>query len=73
LTPPTYYAADSAPYQEHKRVLERAYHDTRNPQAIVEECLMQREKRRGIDAVHDDVEKSLARVSTQSTHALTTD
>lgn len=47
--------------QEHKRVLERAYHDTRHPQHIVEECLMQREKRRGIDAVHDDVEKSLAR------------
>lgn len=45
--------------QEHKRVLERACHDTRHPQSIVDECLLQREKRRGIDAVHDEVEKSL--------------
>jgi tektin-3 len=47
--------------QEHKRVLERAFHDTRNPLAIAEECLMQREKRRAIDCVHDDVETSLNR------------
>jgi len=47
--------------QEHKRVLEKAYHDTKNPLSIAEECLLQREKRCGIDIVHDDVEKSLSR------------
>jgi len=47
--------------QEHKRVLERALYDTRNPLSIVEECLLQREKRRGIDQVHDDVERSLTK------------
>lgn len=47
--------------QEHKRVLEKAYGDTRSPLAIAEECLLQREKRVGIDQVHDGVEKSLSR------------
>ena len=50
--------------QEHKRVLEKALTDTRGPLQIAEECLMQREKRRGIDQVHDDVEKELSKVST---------
>merc|ERR1712178_234324 len=47
--------------KEHKRVLEKAYQDTKNPLSIAEECLLQREKRVGIDQVHDDVEKSLSR------------
>ncbi|KAK2187322.1 hypothetical protein NP493_169g01020 [Ridgeia piscesae] len=47
--------------QEHKRVLEKAYHDTKNPLAVAEECLLQREKRMGIDMVHDPVEKNLSR------------
>jgi len=47
--------------KEHKRVLEKAYHDTKHPLAIAEECLLQREKRQGIDQVHDGVEKSLSR------------
>jgi len=47
--------------QEHKRVLERAYADTKSPLSIAEECLLQREKRQGIDQVHDDVEKALSR------------
>jgi len=47
--------------QEHKRVLEKAYADTRTPLAIAEDCLMQREKRLGIDQVHDDVERNLSR------------
>ena len=42
-------------------MLEKALHDTRGPLSIAEECLMQREKRVGIDAVHDHVEKSLSR------------
>jgi tektin-3 len=46
---------------EHKRVLEKAYADTQGPLQIAEECLLQREKRVGIDQVHDDVEKQLTR------------
>lgn len=44
-------------------MLEKAYHATKNPLAIAEECLLQREKRRGIDVVHDDVERHLSRVN----------
>jgi len=47
--------------KEHKRVLEQAYQNTKNPLAIAEECLLQREKRVGIDLVHDDPEKNLTR------------
>jgi len=47
--------------KEHKRILEKAYQDTRGPLQIAEECLLQREKRVGIDQVHDDVEKALTR------------
>lgn len=43
-------------------MLEKAYHDTKNPLSIADECLMQREKRQGIDMVHDDVERSLTKV-----------
>ncbi len=50
-------------FQEHKRVLEKAYQDTKGPLSIAEECLLQREKRQGIDQVHDDVERTLTRVS----------
>jgi tektin-3 len=47
--------------QEHKRVLEKAFVDTRGPSAIADECLMQREKRLGIDQVNDEVERSLSK------------
>lgn len=47
--------------QAHKSILEKAYADTRNPLSIAEECLLQREKRQGIDQVHDHVEKTLSR------------
>ena len=50
-------------WQEHNQVLEKALHDTSSPLAIAEECLLQREKRCGIDQVNDDVEKALSRVS----------
>ena len=46
---------------EHRRVLDKALRDTYGPLQIAEECLMQREKRMGIDRVHDDVEKALCR------------
>ncbi|KAK3585398.1 hypothetical protein CHS0354_020110 [Potamilus streckersoni] len=47
--------------KEYKRTCERALSDTANPLHIAEECLMNREKRQGIDLVNDDVEKSLVR------------
>ncbi|XP_013384963.1 tektin-3 [Lingula anatina] len=47
--------------KEHKRILEKAYMDTNNPLHIAEECLLHREKRQGIDMVHDDVERSLSK------------
>ncbi|GAB1609876.1 tektin-3-like, partial [Argonauta hians] len=47
--------------KEYKRMLERALDDTSKPLHIAQECLMHREKRYGIDLVHDDVEKSLIR------------
>ncbi|CAD5112921.1 DgyrCDS2128 [Dimorphilus gyrociliatus] len=47
--------------EEHKRVLEKAYADTKTPFVIAEECLLQREKRQGIDQVHDDVERALSK------------
>ena len=49
-------------FQEFKAVLERSHEATRNPLSIAEECLLHREKRLGIDLVHDDVEKQLTRV-----------
>ena len=48
--------------QEYKRMLEKAYYDTKQPLSIAEECLLQREKRQGIDQVHDHVEKNLSKV-----------
>jgi len=47
--------------QEHTRVLEKAYRATANPMHISEECIMHREKRHGIDIVHDDVERQLTK------------
>ena len=49
--------------QEYRRTLEKALADTANPLHIAEECLMHREKRQGIDLVHDDVEKHLVKVN----------
>lgn len=45
--------------KEYRRTLEKALGDTANPLHIAEECLMHREKRQGIDLVHDGVEKCL--------------
>ncbi|KAL8606870.1 hypothetical protein ACOMHN_036508 [Nucella lapillus] len=47
--------------KEYKRTCEKALADTANPLHIAEECLMNREKRQGIDLVNDDVEKSLVK------------
>lgn len=47
--------------QKAKSVLERALAETENPLHIAQECLYNREKRQGIDLVHDNVEKSLIR------------
>jgi len=43
-------------------VLEKALSDTSRPLSIAEDCLKQRERRTGIDLVHDDVERLLSKV-----------
>nr|WLD15746.1 tektin 3/5A [Platynereis dumerilii] len=45
--------------QRSKQVLEKALAETENPLHIAQECLYNREKRQGIDLVHDDVEREL--------------
>ena len=47
---------------ESKRVLEKALQETENPLHIAQECLYNREKRQGIDLVHDGVEGELIKV-----------
>ncbi|KFW93386.1 Tektin-3 [Phalacrocorax carbo] len=42
-----------------KKRLERALAETEAPLQVTQECLLHREKRMGIDLVHDDVEKQL--------------
>ncbi|XP_048346540.1 tektin-3 [Sphaerodactylus townsendi] len=42
-----------------KKRLDRALAETEGPLQVAEECLLHREKRMGIDLVHDDVEKQL--------------
>ncbi|KAM6471619.1 tektin-3 isoform 1-T2 [Liasis olivaceus] len=44
---------------EMKKRLERALVETEGPLQVAQECLLHREKRMGIDLVHDDVEKQL--------------
>lgn len=48
--------------QEAKRVLEKALQETENPLHISQECLYHREKRQGIDLVHDNPERELIKV-----------
>jgi len=45
--------------QRAKSVLEKTLAETENPLHIAQECLYNREKRQGIDLVHDNVEKQL--------------
>lgn len=47
---------------EAKRQVERALLETENPLHIAQECLFTREKRQGIDLVHDDTERELLKV-----------
>lgn len=42
-----------------KRVVEKLLSETENQLHVTQECLYQREKRQGIDLVHDNVEKKL--------------
>ena len=44
-------------------MLERILCEAKFNRAIVEECLRQRDKRMGIDCVHDDVERALCKVA----------
>ncbi|XP_023025860.2 tektin-3 [Leptinotarsa decemlineata] len=45
--------------QDSRRALKKAIEDIEGPLHIAQECLYHREKRRGIDLVHDNVEQSL--------------
>ena len=45
-----------------RRDLERQLHDTENQLKVAQENLYEREKRQGIDVVHDNVERELIRV-----------
>lgn len=47
---------------EAKRILEKTLAETANPLHIAQECLYNREKRQGIDLVHDPVERELIKV-----------
>ncbi|XP_061875005.1 tektin-3-like [Colius striatus] len=50
---------ESDALRETKARLERALAETEAPLQVARECLLQREKRMGIDLVHDEVEKEL--------------
>lgn len=51
--------AENESLERCKQVLEKALAETENPLKIAQECLYHREKRQGIDLVHDNVEKEL--------------
>ncbi|VEL10738.1 unnamed protein product [Protopolystoma xenopodis] len=48
-----------------KRIAEKLLTETENQLHIAQECLYNREKRQGIDLVHDNVEKKMVQVSLQ--------
>lgn len=50
--------------------MQRTLCETKLPLSIVEECLMQREKRLGIECTHDEVERTLCKVCEHITTAL---
>lgn len=50
---------ETAALTECKRMVEKALQETENPLNIAQECLYNREKRQGIDLVHDTPEKVL--------------
>lgn len=54
--------AETNAMTEVKKRLERALAETEGPLQVAQECLYHRERRQGIDLVHDNVEKSLLRV-----------
>ena len=53
-----------------KAALEKMLADLEAPLHIAQECLYNREKRQGIDLVHDDVERALLKASMSTTNAL---
>lgn len=55
--------AESEALSHAKRIAEKYLTETENPLHVTQECLYNREKRAGIDLVHDMVEKSLIGVS----------
>ena len=51
-----------------KAALEKMIADIETPLHIAQECLYNREKRQGIDLVHDDVERALIKVCQTHSH-----
>ena len=47
--------------QDQKRLLEKMMDDVRNSLAASEECLLQRERRSGIEQVRDSVERNVTK------------
>ena len=56
--------------QECLEMLEKVAADLIQPLRVAQECLYSREKRRGIDLVHDNVERELIRVRLMMTTTL---
>merc|ERR1711893_571398 len=50
---------DIAALQKSKAILEKTLAEAESPLHIAQECLYNREKRQGIDLVHDNVEREL--------------
>jgi len=48
-------------FQDQKRLLEKMIFDVRNCLQMSEECLLQRERRNGIELVRDNVERNLSK------------
>lgn len=53
--------SENGKMQESMRVLQRAIQDVEAPLFIIQECLYQREARKGTELVHDEPEKALLR------------
>jgi len=47
--------------QDQRRLLEKMIFDVRNSLQISEECMLQRERRNGIESVRDNVERNLSK------------
>ena len=54
--------------KDNRRIMEKANYDACTLLHVAEECLLNREKRRGSDEVHDEVERALCQVRSSRGH-----